>query len=182
MTILRTIESFGIDTSRLSRAAFAILLACAVAGATRPLAAQQDSQGAQVQDNQAPNNPPPDNAAPDNQPPDNQAPDNRDQQYNQAPDNRDPQYNQGPDNRDPQYNNQAPDNRMPNDQGPDQNMADNRPHALHAVIEIVGDAIDQDILFRDHHVGQLRTERLHRRHADGQDREKKQERGRRRRR
>jgi hypothetical protein len=127
MTIMRTIESFGIETSRLRRATFAILLAGAVFCAARPVAAQQDSQsqGAQVQDNQAPNNPPTDNAASDNQPPDNQAPDDRDSQYNQAPDND----NQAPDNRDPQYNNQAPDNRMPNDRGADENMADNQPPA-----------------------------------------------------
>ena len=127
MTILRTIESYGIETSRLRQTTLAILLACAVF-ATRPLSAQNSpSQDTQVQDNQAPNNPPTDNAAPDNQPPDIQAPDNRDPQYNQAPDNRPPD-NQAPDNRDPQYN-QGPDNRMPNDQAADQNMADNRPPA-----------------------------------------------------
>jgi hypothetical protein len=130
MTILRTIESYGIETSRLRQATFAILLACAVFFATRPLAAQSSpSQDTQVQDNQAPNNPPPDNAAPDNQPPDNQAPDNRNPQYNQAPDNRPPD-NQAPDNRNSQYNqdNQAPDNRMPNDRAAD-DMADNQPPA-----------------------------------------------------
>ena len=55
--------------------------------------------------------------------------------------------------------------------GAEQQCPLQRPQFL---IEIVGDALDQGILFRDHDVGQLRPERIHRRHADGQNGEKKQ--------
>ena len=59
--------------------------------------------------------------------------------------------------------------------GAEQQCSLQRPQFL---IEIVGDALDQGILFRNHDVGQLRPERIHRRHADGQNGEKKQKRSR----